>query len=184
MAETPAQGSDSGLGSGHEAAARSAGRGVLDPGGSDAYHRRGSNAFTANQPIPVEYTCDGADASPELSWSAPPSGTRSVALLVDDPDAPRGVFTHWLVTGLPPGATELARNASLPMGAVAGKNDFGKLGYKGPCPPRGATHHYHVRVFALDSVPVGSSKRDDLMSAIRGHVVAQGELIGTYQRRP
>jgi Raf kinase inhibitor-like YbhB/YbcL family protein len=140
-----------------------------------------SSAFSANGEIPSEHTCDGAQISPPLSWSKPPSGTKSVAILVTDPDAPRGTFTHWIVTGLPAHTTSLAAGDKLPTGAVAGKNDFGALGWGGPCPPRGR-HRYVFHVYALDiplSRPLAPAA---FKSAIAGHVLAEGELVGTYQR--
>jgi Raf kinase inhibitor-like YbhB/YbcL family protein len=141
-----------------------------------------SSAFAANQPIPPEYTCDGAQKSPPLRWSNVPKGTRSIAVLVEDPDAPKGNFTHWLVTGIPPTATSLPAGGALPQGAMAAKNGKGETGYTGPCPPSGR-HRYFFRVYALDTT-LGRSpqNKDELMSAIDGHVLAEGQLIGTYQK--
>ena len=141
-----------------------------------------SQAFPANAPIPGEYTCDGEEAAPQLAWTPPPNGTRSVAVLVDDPDAPRGVFTHWLVTGIASSTTELPRGGALPDGAVAAANGKGKHGYAGPCPPTGM-HHYHFRVYALDLALPRTMTASQFRSAIQGHVLAQGELIGTYERK-
>src|SRR5206468_2807539 len=136
---------------------------------------RGAGAF------PTGFTCDGATRRPRLQWSAPPSGTRELAVEMLDPDAPGGTFTHWLVYGIPPGISSLA---AAPAGAAEGVDDFGRRGYAGPCPPRGAAHHYHFAVLALDTqlgLAVGAS-RSDLGSRISGHVPARGELAATYQR--
>lgn len=139
-----------------------------------------STAFGANGQIPTEYTCDGRQVSPPLTWSAPPAGTKSVAVLVEDPDAPRGTFTHWIVTGVPANMTSLAAG-KLPSGAVAGTNDFGAASWGGPCPPSG-THRYVFRVFALDIPLAKSLNPSTFKAAIAGHVLAQGQLVGTYQR--
>jgi Raf kinase inhibitor-like YbhB/YbcL family protein len=108
-----------------------------------------SSAFQANGAIPSEYTCDGAEQTPPLAWSNVPPGTKSIAIHVEDVDAPSGAFTHWLVTNIPPTQTSLEPGAALPHGAMTAKNGKGATGYTGPCPPNG-THHYHFRVFALD----------------------------------
>lgn len=141
-----------------------------------------SDAFQANQAIPSEYTCDGGEQTPPLSWSGVPRDAKSVAVLVEDPDAPKGTFTHWIVTNIPPSETSLPANGSLPQGAVAAKNDKGATGYAAPCPPSG-THHYHFRVFALDRTLAQPASRADFMKAIQGHVLAQGDLVGTYTRQ-
>jgi Raf kinase inhibitor-like YbhB/YbcL family protein len=142
-----------------------------------------SSAFGDGEPIPAEYTCDGQNASPPLSWSRVPVATKSIAILVDDPDAPKGTFTHWLVTGVPPTTTSLDKGARLPAGAHAMKNDSGTTGYTGPCPPSGR-HRYELRVYALDVPSVNATNRAELASAIKGHVLATGELVGTYERAP
>jgi len=141
-----------------------------------------STAFSANQEIPTEMTCQGANVSPPLAWSAVPDGTRSIAILVDDPDAPKGTFLHWLVTGLSPATRSLGKAATLPAPAMPMRNDKGTDGYTGPCPPTG-THHYHFRVYALD-VPLAGKPltRGAFTRAITGHVLAQGELVGTYKQ--
>jgi Raf kinase inhibitor-like YbhB/YbcL family protein len=141
-----------------------------------------SSAFSANGAIPTEYTCDGSETSPPLAWSGVPSGARSVAILVEDPDAPKGTFMHWLVTDIPSATTSLDKGASLPDGAMAAKNDKGNTGYAGPCPPTGQ-HHYHFRVYALDKTLGKITTRAGFQSAIKGHVLAQGELVGTYQKQ-
>ncbi|HEX8111055.1 MAG TPA: YbhB/YbcL family Raf kinase inhibitor-like protein [Kofleriaceae bacterium] len=140
-----------------------------------------SSAFGANQEIPPKYTCDGTQTTPPLAWSRVPAGTQSVAILIEDPDAPSGTFTHWLVTGIPPTTTALAGGAALPQGATAARNGKGRLGYDGPCPPDGR-HRYVFRVFALDTAIPPPKDRDGFLSAIHGHVLAEGRLIGTYQR--
>ncbi|MDX2088374.1 MAG: YbhB/YbcL family Raf kinase inhibitor-like protein [Kofleriaceae bacterium] len=140
-----------------------------------------SSAFSANGEIPSEHTCDGAQLSPPLAWSTPPAGTKSIAVLVDDPDAPRGAFTHWIVTGLPATTTSLAAGAKLPSGAITGKNDFGATGWGGPCPPRGR-HRYVFHVYALDIPLAKALTPAQFKSAIADHVLAAGELVGTYQR--
>ncbi len=141
-----------------------------------------SSAFQDNGPIPAEYTCDGADKSPPLSWSKVPAGTKSIAILVEDPDAPGGTFTHWMVTDLPPTTTSLAAATALPQGAMAAKNSKGDKKYTGPCPPSGM-HHFHFHVYALDmTIPEAGSKAE-LLATIDGHVLAEGELVGTYEKR-
>jgi len=140
-----------------------------------------STAFSAHQPIPPEYTCDGAQASPPLAWSAVPDKTRSVAILVEDPDAPGGAFTHWLVTGLAPEIQQLTVGAALPAGAAVAKNGKGETGYVGPCPPDGQ-HRYHFHVYALETTIPAPGSKDDFLASIKGHVLAQGELIATYKK--
>lgn len=143
-----------------------------------------SPAFGANDQIPIEFTADGADIAPPLAWSKPPPGTRSIAILVEDPDAPRKVFVHWIAVGIPPEVTEIPAGGELPEGAVHGMNDFGDDGWGGPNPPNGL-HRYFFRVFALDNRPhkPGMTK-PELMSAIKGHILARGEMIGTYDKNP
>lgn len=142
-----------------------------------------SSAFEDNGAIPQEYTCDGAQKSPPLSWSKVPDGTKSVAILVEDPDAPKGTFTHWMVSDLPPTTTSLAANSALPEGAVAMKNSKGDKKYAGPCPPSG-THHYHFKVFALDTtLPNSIDSKSKMLASMEGHVLAEGELVGTYAKR-
>ncbi|MGW5153127.1 YbhB/YbcL family Raf kinase inhibitor-like protein [Rhodococcus koreensis] len=131
--------------------------------------------------FPREFTCDGADRLPRLRWSTPPPGTQELAIEMLDPDAPGGTFTHWLVYGIPPGISSLA---AVPAGAAEGVNDFGRRGYRGPCPPRGAAHHYHFVVLALGTrlgLEAGA-RRSDLESRISGHVLGRGEVVATYQR--
>jgi len=140
-----------------------------------------SSAFQEGATIPSKFTCDSADASPPLQIADIPSETKSLALIVDDPDAPSGLFTHWLVWNLSP-QTSTVTEGSVPKG-VHGTNDFGKSGYGGPCPPSG-THRYYFKIFALDrelDLPFGAN-RGQLDAAMKGHVVAQGELMGRYSR--
>jgi len=147
-----------------------------------------SPAFAPGAPIPAEHTCRGADTSPPLAWNEVPLGTRSLALILDDPDAPRGTWVHWVLFNLPADAVELApampRAPELPSGARQGLNDGGELGYMGPCPPPGPAHRYFFRLYALDSVlnldP--GVHRSDLDHSMAGHVVAQAELMGSFQR--
>lgn len=146
-----------------------------------------STAFTANGMIPSLYTCDGQNISPELRWDAPPPGTESLALIVDDPDAPGRIFVHWVVYDLPPEVHHLpeaiAPQATTPSGGVQGKNDFGKLGYGGPCPPSGI-HRYFFKLYALDrelGLKSGATKAQ-LEAAMSGHILASAELIGRYSR--
>jgi Raf kinase inhibitor-like YbhB/YbcL family protein len=141
-----------------------------------------SSAFQANGAIPSEYTCDGAGKTPPLAWSKAPAAAKSIAILVDDPDAPKGTFTHWIVTNIPPNETSLPENGALPQGAVAAKNDTGSTGYMGPCPPSGK-HHYHFRVYALDTAIGKPGNRAAFLKAIDGHVLAEGDLVGTYERK-
>jgi Raf kinase inhibitor-like YbhB/YbcL family protein len=114
-----------------------------------------SHSFTADGEIPKKFSCEGADISPELSWRGVPSGAKSLALIADDPDAPAGTWTHWVLFDLPPTLEGLPentpKNAELPNGALQGRNDFRKIGYNGPCPPPGKLHHYYFKLYALDS---------------------------------
>ncbi|MCS7295244.1 MAG: YbhB/YbcL family Raf kinase inhibitor-like protein [Chloroflexota bacterium] len=151
--------------------------------------RVSSTAFEAGGPIPIQFTCDGADASPPLSWEAGPPGTVMYALVVDDPDAPRGIFVHWAVWGLPPNTTSLpaaaSKSGTLPAAVREGKNDFGRQGWGGPCPPKGdEPHRYRFRVYALRepiALPAGAAPRA-VLDALEGTVLAWGELVGTYGR--
>jgi Raf kinase inhibitor-like YbhB/YbcL family protein len=150
-----------------------------------------STAFQAGGSIPSKYTCEDRDLSPPLAWSGAPDGTKSFALIVDDPDAPdpakpQRMYVHWVVYNIPAATVALAENASkkgLPKGAVQGKNDWGKAEYGGPCPPIGR-HRYFFKLYALDTELTGLSSptKADLERAIHGHVLDSGELIGTYQK--
>lgn len=142
----------------------------------------GSSAFHQGGDIPAKFTCDGGGTSPPLQITGIPSEAKSLVLIADDPDAPSGMFTHWLVWNIPPQTNSVAEGS--PPKGVLGKNDFGKSGYGAPCPPTGA-HRYYFRVFALDrelSLPSGA-KRSQLEAAMKGHVIAQGELMGRYARK-
>jgi len=141
-----------------------------------------SSAFQEGGNIPSKFTCDGSDASPPLQIADVPSGAKSLVLIVDDPDAPGGLFTHWLAWNIPPQTGSIAEG-SAPKG-VQGANDFGKSGYRGPCPPPG-THRYSFKVFALNrELELRSdAKRSQVDAAMKGHVVGQGELIGRYARK-
>ncbi len=140
-----------------------------------------SSAFGANGAIPSEYTCDGAQTTPPLTWSNVPKNTRAAAILIEDPDAPNGAFTHWLVTGIPPAITSLSSGGTLPEGAMVAKNGKGDTGYIGPCPPSGR-HHYFFHVYALDTTIPGPATKEDFLSSINGHILAEGQLIATYQK--
>jgi Raf kinase inhibitor-like YbhB/YbcL family protein len=139
-----------------------------------------SDAFADGSDIPRRHSCDGENVSPPLSWSAPPEGTQSLALIVDDPDAPVGTFTHWLAWGIDPAAGGLAEGAPAP---AEGRNGFGVQGYAGPCPPHGR-HRYFFRLHALSAEPelTPGSERGELEQAIDGLVLAVAELVGGYAR--
>jgi Raf kinase inhibitor-like YbhB/YbcL family protein len=143
-----------------------------------------SAAFAAEAPIPVDHTCDGTDQSPQLSWTAVPTTAKTLAVIVDDPDAPRGTFTHWIAWNIASETRTLGTGGSGGLGGgMAGTNDFGHVGYSGPCPPKGKLHHYRFSVYGLDttlSLKQGD-KRGDLDHAMTGHIVAQGTLPGTFQ---
>ena len=142
-----------------------------------------SSVFQEGGNIPSKFTCDGADVNPALRFEGAPAESKSLLLIVDDPDAPVGLFTHWLVWNIDPKTSEIAEN-SAPGGAVQGTNDFPKKGYGGPCPPSG-THRYYFKIFALDqSLDLKpGAKRAEVDAAMRGHVIAQGELMGRYSRK-
>lgn len=148
-----------------------------------------STAFNYGSDIPSEFTCDGSNISPPLSWSDVPSDAKSLALLVSDPDAPSGTFTHWLLFNLPTGIGGLSENLPpserLENGALQGKNGFGKFGYGGPCPPAGNAHRYFFRFYALDTkLDLGSGiTLQEINNAMKGHILEEAELMGTYSRR-
>jgi Raf kinase inhibitor-like YbhB/YbcL family protein len=143
-----------------------------------------SDAFQNGQAIPTQFTCDGADQPPSLKWGEPPAGTRSFALVVDDPDAPSGTFRHWGVFDIPPSARSIGGGERI---GTEVNNDFGKPGYGGPCPPKGhGVHHYHFKLFALDTDKLGlpaNAKIADIESAAGQHAIGEGELVGTYERK-
>jgi hypothetical protein len=160
---------------------------TLSSGGLDMAITITSSAFTEGAMIPKKHTCDGEDISPDLKWSGVPKEAKSLALICDDPDAPVGTWVHWVlfniladVTGLPAG---ISPEAVLKNGALHGKNDFRKLGYGGPCPP-GGTHRYFFKVYALDTLldlESGSTKAQ-IVAAMKGHILAEGQLMGKYKR--
>ncbi|HET6594020.1 MAG TPA: YbhB/YbcL family Raf kinase inhibitor-like protein [Anaerolineales bacterium] len=141
-----------------------------------------SDAFAHGQSIPAKYTCAGRNISPALVWNEPPSGTRSFALIMDDPDAPLGTWIHWVLFNIPAEARSLRENTD--TGAMSvGKNSWGDLGYGGPCPP-GGTHRYYFKLYALDStlnLRPGATK-EQMLQEMKGHILAQGELMGTFSK--
>jgi Raf kinase inhibitor-like YbhB/YbcL family protein len=143
-----------------------------------------SSAFQDGQPIPSQYACDGVDQPPPLSWGEPPQGTKSFALVIDDPDAPSGTFRHWGVFDIRASARSLSGGQRNGTEVI---NDFGKAGYGGPCPPKGhGVHHYHFKLFALDTDRLGiaaNAKIADVENAASQHAIGQGELVGTYERK-
>lgn len=147
-----------------------------------------SPEFSEGSRIPSKYTCDGKDASPPLSWTGIPAGGKSLALTCDDPDAPAGLWVHWVVFDLPPTATGLPEGVpatpEISGGGRQGKNDFRKIGYGGPCPP-GGTHRYVFTLYALDSTLglAAGATRQDLLAAMRDHALGEATLTGTYSRR-
>ena len=140
-----------------------------------------SSAFSDGQSIPAKYTCDGSDTSPPLAFASIPAGAKSLALVVDDPDAPGGTFDHWIVWNIPNGTTTIAEGQS-PQG-IAGRNGFGKNGYGGPCPPSGE-HRYFFKLYALDTTLnlQPSSRKADLEKAMKGHILAEAQMMGRYRR--
>jgi Raf kinase inhibitor-like YbhB/YbcL family protein len=151
--------------------------------------RIASDAFEDGKSIPRKYTCDGADRSPPLHWEGIPEGTNALALVVDDPDAPSGTWTHWLLYNMPPATQALGEGvpttASLGDGSRQGTNDFGKIGYGGPCPPPGSAHRYEFKLYALSN-PIElepGARRDAVLNAIQKQkIVAEAELAGSYGR--
>ena len=147
-----------------------------------------STAFEQGGMIPVQYTCDGKNISPRLEWSGVPDDAESLALIADDPDAPGKTWVHWVLFNIPGETTSLEENypkdAELPGGAVNGITDFGSNGYGGPCPP-GGTHRYYFKLYALDTTLDldSSAKKSDLLKAMEGHVLAEGQLMGKYRRQ-
>jgi Raf kinase inhibitor-like YbhB/YbcL family protein len=145
-----------------------------------------SAAFSPGETVPKKFTCDGPDVSPQLKWNNPPGNTQSFALIMDDPDAPAGTWVHWVLFDLPANARELlegvAKEDQLSSGARHGRNDFGKVGYGGPCPPPGKPHRYFFKLYALDAklgLKAGATKAN-VERAMKGHILAQAELIGQY----
>ena len=146
-----------------------------------------SPAFNSGQPIPKKYSCEGQDISPPLSWIDAPAPTKSFALIVDDPDAPMGIWVHWVIYNLPASCNNLPeaypKSAQLPDGSMQGNNSWPKLGYGGPCPP-GGTHRYYFKLYALDTllqIAPGATK-EQLLSTMKEHILGTTELMGTYCR--
>jgi Raf kinase inhibitor-like YbhB/YbcL family protein len=147
-----------------------------------------SAAFENGSSVPTQYTCDGADLSPPVAWEGQPEETAEIVVIMDDPDAPSGLFTHWILYSVPPDAGGLSEGipagTELPDGSMQGVNSFGKTGYGGPCPPPGDPHGYRIRVYALDTgsgLDAGAD-RGTVTAAMEGHVLAAGELTGFYGR--
>jgi Raf kinase inhibitor-like YbhB/YbcL family protein len=147
-----------------------------------------SSSFPDGADIPKKFTCDGADVSPELSWTEPPPGTQSFTLIADDPDAPSGTWTHWVLFDLPAATTSLAEGVSkideLPGGERQGRNDFRKIGYNGPCPPPGKPHRYFFKLYALNgklNLKPGASKQE-VEHAMEGRILGKAEWMGKYRR--
>ena len=146
-----------------------------------------SNAFPESGRIPALHSCEGADVSPSLEWSGEPAGTRSFVLVVEDPDAPNGTWTHWVLYDIPPKVRQLAQGIKPGALGLSGFNDFGKPGYGGPCPPKGhGPHRYFFRLYALDvhtlGLPAGE-KRPEVLKAMDGHILAETETVGRFERR-
>ena len=147
-----------------------------------------SPAFSPGAAIPSYFSCSGADRSPALAWSNAPQATKTFALVVEDPDAPGGTFIHWVAYNIPVSVTSLpagvAQSAEIAGGGTNGINSFDHVGYNGPCPPPGKMHHYHFRLFAVDTTltPGDNADAAALESAMKGHVVASTELVGTFER--
>lgn len=146
-----------------------------------------SPAFKSGEAIPSNFSCDGRDVSPALTWSNPPAGTQSFALIMDDPDAPIGTWVHWVIFNIPASTRDLKEGTStepqLSDGSIQGKTSAGSSGYHGPCPPSG-THRYFFKLYALDTMLDLSSKADkkDVLAAMEGHILATVELMGTFSR--
>jgi len=149
-----------------------------------------STAFVEGQAIPIQYTCDGENISPSLRWGSIPKQTQSLALVCEDPDAPSGTFVHWIIFNLPPLVSDLpealpAEASLVENQARQGRNDFGRFGYSGPCPPPGEQHHYIFRLYALDIElpPEAGATKDEFRRALADHVLAEGHLTCIYQRK-
>jgi hypothetical protein len=145
-----------------------------------------SSAFTQGTPIPAAYSCDGKGTSPPLAWSGAPADTKSFALIMDDPDAPVGTFVHWVIYNIPAQTSvlpeALSKDAKLRDGSIQGTNSARRSGYTPPCPP-GGTHRYFFKLYALDTIlDLAAADKEGLLQAMQGHILAQGELMGTYTR--
>ncbi len=162
---------------------------MYDAGESAMAFELRSSAFARGQEIPVKHTCDGADLSPPLNWSDPPANTKSFALIADDPDAPAGTWMHWVLYGLGADRRELPEGVpakdTVPGLGSQGLNDFRRVGYGGPCPPRGPAHRYFFKLYALDGeLPVSPRKsKAELLKAMEGHILGHAELMGRYKRK-
>jgi Raf kinase inhibitor-like YbhB/YbcL family protein len=169
--------------------------GLSDPAPTPATIALSSPAFRDGGALPTRFTCDGRDVSPPLSWTDVPEGARSLVLVVSDPDAPRGTFSHWVVFNLPPDLNELQEGIGPggSIGSVAGASDtnptqgtngFNNAGYNGPCPPQGSAHHYVFQIYALDTVLAldESANREQILEALEGHVLAEGRLTAVFSR--
>lgn len=147
-----------------------------------------SYGIEENTTIPARYTCDGPGMSPEITWQQIPEGTQTIALIMDDPDAPGGTFTHWLVWNIPADTSRLQSNlprkAELPNGIRQGVNSGGTYGYYPPCPPSGPTHRYIFRLMALDNIPdiTGGASREQFEQALSGHILKEASITGLYSR--
>ncbi|HEU4752898.1 MAG TPA: YbhB/YbcL family Raf kinase inhibitor-like protein, partial [Armatimonadota bacterium] len=157
------------------------------PGGKTMALEVTSNSFTDGGAIPRQYTCDGEDRSPHVAWSGSPEGTQGYALIVHDPDAPSGDFTHWVVFDIPAGVKEFPDGAAPIQTSQEGKNSFGTVGYRGPCPPPGhGPHHYIFEVYALDTHYTGlgeGASREEVERRIEPHTLARGRITGLYERK-
>jgi Raf kinase inhibitor-like YbhB/YbcL family protein len=142
-----------------------------------------STAFSYSEEIPVKYSCNGGDISPQLSWNEPPAGTQSFVILMDDPDAPSGTYDHWVLFNVPPETRTLLENFQPAAPIIVGKNSSGQNKYAGPCPPAG-THRYFFKLYALDATLSlsASAYKNDVIAAMEGHILAQGELMGTFSQ--
>lgn len=147
-----------------------------------------SDAFAEGERIPAQFSCGGENISPPLSWGDPPAGTKSLAVICDDPDAPSGLFTHWVLVNIPPNSRGLSggvkKSPVLDDGSIHGANSYGKLEYSGPCPPPGRPHRYYFRIYALD-IPLklrSPADRRAVDNAMKGHILAEGELLGIFSR--
>ncbi len=161
---------------------------LAEPTYAQATLKLSSSAFAPEGAIPKQFTCDGKDYSPALTWTDVPPEAKTLALIVDDPDSPGGTFIHWVVYNLPATARHLDPNVAEALaisgGGEQGRNSFGRKGYAGPCPPSGAAHHYHFRLYALDTslkLQPGSGAAE-VEAAMKGHVLASANFVGTYTR--
>jgi Raf kinase inhibitor-like YbhB/YbcL family protein len=162
---------------------------AAEPSAKIATLRVESSAFRSGEKIPEKYSAYGQGISPPLNWSEVPPSTKSLVILLEDPDAVRKPYVHWVLYKLPPDTRSLSENLptdrrlAKPEGALQGKNSGGNIGYFGPKPPAGAAHHYHFKLYALDNSPQldAGVERDAVLAAMKGHIVAEGEIMGTYQ---